>query len=155
MAMEKKKAAGKTAEKVEKTVDAADRKRAIEIAMAQIDKQFGEGTIMFMGQNKHMDLEHISTGSLMLDLALGIGGLPKGRIIEVYGAESSGKTTLCLHAVAEAQKAGGMAAFIDVEHALDPVYAKALGVDVDNLLVSQPDTGEQALEIIETLVRSG
>lgn len=155
MAMEKKKAAGKTAEKVEKTVDAADRKRAIEIAMQQIDKQFGEGTIMFMGENKHMDIEHISTGSLMLDLALGIGGLPKGRIIEVYGAESSGKTTLCLHAVAEAQKAGGMAAFIDVEHALDPVYAKALGVDVDNLLVSQPDTGEQALEIIETLVRSG
>ena len=155
MAMEKKKATGKTAEKVEKTVDAADRKRAIEIAMQQIDKQFGEGTIMFMGENKHMDIEHISTGSLMLDLALGIGGLPKGRIIEVYGAESSGKTTLCLHAVAEAQKAGGMAAFIDVEHALDPVYAKALGVDVDNLLVSQPDTGEQALEIIETLVRSG
>lgn len=155
MAMEKKKAAGKTAEKVEKTVDAADKKRAIEIAMAQIDKQFGEGTIMFMGENKHMDIEHISTGSLMLDLALGIGGLPKGRIIEVYGAESSGKTTLCLHAVAEAQKAGGMAAFIDVEHALDPVYAKSLGVDVDNLLVSQPDTGEQALEIIETLVRSG
>ena len=155
MAMEKKKAAGKTAEKTEKTVDAADKKRAIELAMQQIDKQFGEGTIMFMGENKHMDLEHISTGSLMLDLALGIGGLPKGRIIEVYGAESSGKTTLCLHAVAEAQKAGGMAAFIDVEHALDPVYAKALGVDVDNLLVSQPDTGEQALEIIETLVRSG
>lgn len=154
MAMEKKKA-GKSTEKVEKTVDAEDRKRAIEIAMQQIDKQFGEGTIMFMGENKHMDLEHISTGSLMLDLALGIGGLPKGRIIEVYGAESSGKTTLCLHAVAEAQKAGGMAAFIDVEHALDPVYARALGVDVDNLLVSQPDTGEQALEIIETLVRSG
>ncbi len=154
MAMEKKKA-GKSTEKVEKAVDAEDRKRAIEIAMQQIDKQFGEGTIMFMGENKHMDLEHISTGSLMLDLALGIGGLPKGRIIEVYGAESSGKTTLCLHAVAEAQKAGGMAAFIDVEHALDPVYARALGVDVDNLLVSQPDTGEQALEIIETLVRSG
>lgn len=154
MAMDKKKA-GKSTEKVEKAVDAEDRKRAIEIAMQQIDKQFGEGTIMFMGENKHMDLEHISTGSLMLDLALGIGGLPKGRIIEVYGAESSGKTTLCLHAVAEAQKAGGMAAFIDVEHALDPVYARALGVDVDNLLVSQPDTGEQALEIIETLVRSG
>ncbi|HCD70574.1 MAG TPA: recombinase RecA [Ruminococcaceae bacterium] len=152
--MDKKKA-GKSTEKVEKAVDAEDRKRAIEIAMQQIDKQFGEGTIMFMGENKHMDLEHISTGSLMLDLALGIGGLPKGRIIEVYGAESSGKTTLCLHAVAEAQKAGGMAAFIDVEHALDPVYARALGVDVDNLLVSQPDTGEQALEIIETLVRSG
>lgn len=155
MAMEKKKTAVKTAEKTEKTVDAADKKRAIEIAMQQIDKQFGEGTIMFMGENKHMDIDHLSTGSLMLDLALGIGGLPKGRIIEVYGAESSGKTTLCLHAVAEAQKAGGMAAFIDVEHALDPVYAKSLGVDVDNLLVSQPDTGEQALEIIETLVRSG
>ena len=110
---------------------------------------------MLMGANRRMDIEHTSTGSLMLDLALGIGGLPKGRIIEVYGTESSGKTTLCLHAVAEAQKAGGTAAFIDVEHALDPVYAKKLGVDVDNLLVSQPDTGEQALEIIETLVRSG
>ncbi len=154
MAMEKKKASAK-AEKTEKTVDINDKRRAIEIAMQQIDKQFGEGTIMFMGENTHLDIDHISTGSLMLDLALGIGGLPKGRIIEVYGAESSGKTTLCLHAVAEAQKAGGMAAFIDVEHALDPVYAKALGVDVDNLLVSQPDTGEQALEIIETLVRSG
>ena len=154
MAMEKKKASTK-AEKAEKTVDLNDKRRAIEIAMQQIDKQFGEGTIMFMGENTHLDIDHISTGSLMLDLALGIGGLPKGRIIEVYGAESSGKTTLCLHAVAEAQKAGGMAAFIDVEHALDPVYAKALGVDVDNLLVSQPDTGEQALEIIETLVRSG
>lgn len=154
MAMEKKKASTK-AEKTEKTVDINDKRRAIEIAMQQIDKQFGEGTIMFMGENTHLDIDHISTGSLMLDLALGIGGLPKGRIIEVYGAESSGKTTLCLHAVAEAQKAGGMAAFIDVEHALDPVYAKALGVDVDNLLVSQPDTGEQALEIIETLVRSG
>lgn len=154
MAMEKKKPSTK-AEKTEKTVDLNDKRRAIEIAMQQIDKQFGEGTIMFMGENTHLDIDHISTGSLMLDLALGIGGLPKGRIIEVYGAESSGKTTLCLHAVAEAQKAGGMAAFIDVEHALDPVYAKALGVDVDNLLVSQPDTGEQALEIIETLVRSG
>lgn len=154
MAMEKKKASTKV-EKTEKTVDLNDKRRAIEIAMQQIDKQFGEGTIMFMGENTHLDIDHISTGSLMLDLALGIGGLPKGRIIEVYGAESSGKTTLCLHAVAEAQKAGGMAAFIDVEHALDPVYAKALGVDVDNLLVSQPDTGEQALEIIETLVRSG
>ncbi len=155
MAMEKKKTSSKAAEKNEKTVDLADKKRAIEIAMQQIEKQFGEGTIMFMGENSHMDVDHLSTGSLMLDLALGIGGLPKGRIIEVYGAESSGKTTLCLHAVAEAQKAGGMAAFIDVEHALDPVYAKSLGVDVDNLLVSQPDTGEQALEIIETLVRSG
>ena len=110
---------------------------------------------MFMGENRRMDIESISTGSLMLDLALGIGGLPRGRIIEIYGTESSGKTTISLQAVAEAQKAGGMAAFIDVEHALDPVYARKLGVDIDNLLVSQPDTGEQALEIIETLVRSG
>ena len=123
--------------------------------MAQLEKKFGEGTVMFMGENRRMDIESISTGSLMLDLALGIGGLPRGRIIEIYGTESSGKTTISLQAVAEAQKAGGMAAFIDVEHALDPVYARKLGVDIDNLLVSQPDTGEQALEIIETLVRSG
>ncbi|MDE7398319.1 MAG: recombinase RecA, partial [Oscillospiraceae bacterium] len=153
MAMDKKKEKNtKTAERI---VDAAEKKRALQAAIAQIEKQFGEGTIMLMGANQNLNIEHVSTGSLMLDLALGIGGLPKGRIIEVYGAESSGKTTLCLHAVAECQKAGGAAAFIDVEHALDPVYAKALGVDVDNLLVSQPDTGEQALEIIETLVRSG
>ncbi|MCH5203994.1 MAG: recombinase RecA [Oscillospiraceae bacterium] len=153
MAMEKKKASA--AKPAEKSVAPDERKKALQTAIAQIEKQFGDGTIMFMGENKHMDVEHLPTGSLMLDLALGIGGLPKGRIIEVYGTESSGKTTLCLHAVAEAQKAGGMAAFIDVEHALDPVYAKNLGVDIDNLLVSQPDTGEQALEIIETLVRSG
>lgn len=153
MAMDKKKE--KNAKTAERIVDAAERKRALQAAIAQIEKQFGEGTIMLMGANQNLNIEHVSTGSLMLDLALGIGGLPKGRIIEVYGAESSGKTTLCLHAVAECQKAGGAAAFIDVEHALDPVYAKALGVDVDNLLVSQPDTGEQALEIIETLVRSG
>lgn len=154
MAMSKKqeKAPVKSADKV---IDPAERKKALQTAISQIEKQFGEGTIMFMGENRKMDVEHTSTGSLMLDLALGIGGLPKGRIIEIYGTESSGKTTLCLHAVAEAQKAGGTAAFIDVEHALDPVYAKKLGVDVDNLLVSQPDTGEQALEIIETLVRSG
>lgn len=154
MAMSKKqdKAPVKSADKV---IDPAERKKALQTAISQIEKQFGEGTIMFMGENRKMDVEHTSTGSLMLDLALGIGGLPKGRIIEIYGTESSGKTTLCLHAVAEAQKAGGTAAFIDVEHALDPVYAKRLGVDVDNLLVSQPDTGEQALEIIETLVRSG
>ncbi|MDE6726773.1 MAG: DNA recombination/repair protein RecA, partial [Oscillospiraceae bacterium] len=139
----------------DKIVDPEERKKALKTAIAQIEKQFGEGTIMFMGANRKLDVEHTSTGSLMLDLALGIGGLPKGRIIEVYGAESSGKTTLCLHAVAEAQKEGGTAAFIDVEHALDPVYAKNLGVNVDELLVSQPDTGEQALEIIETLVRSG
>ncbi|MDE7229203.1 MAG: recombinase RecA [Oscillospiraceae bacterium] len=154
MAMDKKKDKNPLKD-VEKIVDPAAKKKALQAALSQIEKQFGEGTIMFMGANRTMNVEHISTGSLMLDLALGIGGLPKGRIIEVYGAESSGKTTLCLHAVAEAQKAGGTAAFIDVEHALDPVYAKKLGVDVDNLLVSQPDTGEQALEIIETLVRSG
>ncbi len=154
MAMDKKKDKNPLKD-VEKLVDPAAKKKALQAALSQIEKQFGEGTIMFMGANRTMNVEHISTGSLMLDLALGIGGLPKGRIIEVYGAESSGKTTLCLHAVAEAQKAGGTAAFIDVEHALDPVYAKKLGVDVDNLLVSQPDTGEQALEIIETLVRSG
>lgn len=154
MAMSKKqdKAPAKSADKV---IDPAERKKALQTAISQIEKQFGEGTIMFMGENRRLDVEHTSTGSLMLDLALGIGGLPKGRIIEVYGAESSGKTTLCLHAVAEVQKTGGTAAFIDVEHALDPVYARKLGVDVDNLLVSQPDTGEQALEIIETLVRSG
>ncbi len=154
MAMDKKKEKNPL-KSVEKLVDPAEKKKALQAALSQIEKQFGEGTIMFMGANRTMNVEHISTGSLMLDLALGIGGLPKGRIIEVFGAESSGKTTLCLHAVAEAQKAGGTAAFIDVEHALDPVYAKKLGVDVDNLLVSQPDTGEQALEIIETLVRSG
>lgn len=154
MAMDKKKE--KTQLKpVERIVDPEEKKKALNTAIAQITKAFGEGSIMFMGEGHKMNVEHTSTGSLMLDLALGIGGLPKGRIIEVYGAESSGKTTLCLHAVAEAQKAGGTAAFIDVEHALDPVYARKLGVDVDNLLVSQPDTGEQALEIIDTLVRSG
>lgn len=156
MAMSKKQEKSKMpAKSADKIVDPEERKKALKTAIAQIEKQFGEGTIMFMGANRRMDVEHTSTGSLMLDLALGIGGLPKGRIIEVYGTESSGKTTLCLHSVAEAQKAGGTAAFLDVEHALDPVYAKNLGVDVDNLLVSQPDTGEQALEIIETLVRSG
>lgn len=154
MAMAKKqdKQAARSADKV---VDPAERKKALQTAISQIEKQFGDGTIMFMGDNRSMDVEHTSTGSLMLDLALGIGGLPKGRIIEIYGAESSGKTTLSLHSVAEVQKKGGTAAFIDVEHALDPVYAKKIGVDIDNLLVSQPDTGEQALEIIETLVRSG
>ncbi len=152
MAMDKKKAA---VAPVVKLVDPAEKQKALKTAMAQIEKQFGSGSIMFMGENRHMDIESVSTGSLMLDLALGIGGLPKGRIIEIYGTESSGKTTLSLQAVAEAQKAGGEAAFIDVEHALDPVYAKKLGVDIDRLIVSQPDTGEQALEIIETLVRSG
>jgi len=131
-----------------------DRQKAIESAIAQIEKQFGKGAVMKLGQNVSMNIESISTGSISLDLALGVGGLPRGRIVEIFGPESSGKTTVALHVVAEAQKAGGDAAFIDVEHALDPVYAKALGVDIDNLLVSQPDTGEQALEICEALVRS-
>ncbi len=152
MAMDKKKSA---IAPVVKLVDPEEKKKALKTAMAQIEKQYGAGAIMFMGENRHLDIECISTGSLMLDLALGIGGLPKGRIIEIYGTESSGKTTISLQAVAEAQKAGGTAAFIDVEHALDPVYAKKLGVHIGNMLVSQPDTGEQALEIIETLVRSG
>ena len=132
-----------------------DKRKALETALTQIKKQFGEGAVMRLGQNNGMHVDAISTGSLSLDLALGIGGLPRGRIIEIYGPESSGKTTLALHCVAEGQKMGGNAAFIDVEHALDPVYAKALGVDIDSLLVSQPDTGEQALEITEALVRSG
>ena len=129
--------------------------KALETALAQIERQFGKGAIMKLGQNVTMQVDAISTGSLSLDLALGIGGLPRGRVVEIYGPESSGKTTLALHVIAEAQKKGGEAAFIDVEHALDPVYAKALGVDIDSLLVSQPDTGEQALEICEALVRSG
>jgi recombination protein RecA len=129
--------------------------KAIESAMSQIEKQFGKGSIMKLGEHSILNLEAISTGCLDLDIALGIGGVPKGRIVEVFGPESSGKTTVALHMVAEAQKAGGAAAFIDAEHALDPVYAKALGVDIDNLIVSQPDTGEQALEICEALVRSG
>lgn len=134
---------------------ASDRKKALETALLSIERQFGKGAVMKLGQNSGMQVESISTGSLGLDLALGIGGVPRGRIVEIYGPESSGKTTLALHVVAQAQKAGGEAAFIDVEHALDPVYAKALGVDIDSLLVSQPDTGEQALEITEALVRSG
>ena len=133
----------------------ADKQKALETALAQIEKQFGKGAVMKLGQATAMNVEAIPTGSIALDIALGIGGLPRGRIVEVYGPESSGKTTVALHAVAEAQKMGGEAAFIDVEHALDPVYAKALGVDIDSLLVSQPDTGEQALEITEALVRSG
>jgi len=133
---------------------AEDRSKALETALANIEKQFGKGAIMRLGENVNMKVDHIPTGSLGLDLALGIGGVPKGRIIEVYGPESSGKTTLALHVVAEAQKMGGTAAFIDVEHALDPSYSAALGVDIDSLLVSQPDTGEQALEIAEALVRS-
>ena len=134
---------------------AVDKKKALETALASIEKQFGKGAVMKLGQNSALNVEAISTGSIGLDLALGIGGLPRGRIIEMYGPESSGKTTLALHCIAEAQKLGGYAAFIDVEHALDPVYAEALGVDIENLLVSQPDNGEQALEITEELVRSG
>lgn len=134
---------------------ASDRNSALETAIAQIEKQFGKGAVMRLGQNQAMQVGAVSTGSLSLDLALGIGGLPRGRITEIYGPESSGKTTLALHCIAEGQKNNGNAAFIDVEHALDPVYARALGVDVDSLLVSQPDTGEQALEITEALVRSG
>ena len=133
----------------------ADKKTALETALSQIEKQYGKGAIMRLGQNGGMNVEAISTGSITLDAATGIGGLPKGRIVEIYGPESSGKTTLALHCVAEAQKAGGEAAFVDAEHALDPVYASNLGVDVDSLLVSQPDNGEQALEITEALVRSG
>ena len=132
-----------------------DKQKAIETAISQVEKQFGKGSIMKLGSTATLNVEAISTGSISLDMALGIGGVPRGRIVEIYGPESSGKTTVALHIVAEAQKAGGEAAFIDVEHALDPVYAKALGVDIDSLLVSQPDTGEQALEIAEALVRSG
>ncbi|HRY07571.1 MAG TPA: recombinase RecA [Hyphomicrobiaceae bacterium] len=133
-----------------------DKQKALEAALAQIDKNFGKGSIMRLGQNdKSIDVEAISTGSLGLDIALGIGGLPKGRVIEIYGPESSGKTTLALQVVAETQKKGGIAAFVDAEHALDPVYARKLGVKVEDLLISQPDTGEQALEIADTLVRSG
>ena len=134
---------------------ASDKKKALQTALAQIDKNFGKGTVMRLGDRPEMNVEAIPTGSLALDAALGIGGVPKGRIIEIYGPESSGKTTLALHILAEAQKRGGEVAFVDAEHALDPVYAAALGVDTDNLLVSQPDTGEQALEICEALVRSG
>ena len=134
---------------------AGDKKAALETALAQIEKQFGKGAVMKLGANVAMQVDAISTGSLGLDLALGIGGVPRGRVVEIYGPESSGKTTLALQTLAEAQKAGGEVAFIDVEHALDPVYARALGVDIDSLLVSQPDTGEQAMEICEALVRSG
>ncbi len=134
---------------------ASDKKKALQTALSQIDKNFGKGTVMRLGDRPEMNVEAIPTGSLALDAALGIGGVPKGRIIEIYGPESSGKTTLALHILAEAQKRGGEVAFVDAEHALDPVYAAALGVDIDNLLVSQPDTGEQALEITDALVRSG
>lgn len=134
---------------------ASDKKKALQTALSQIDKSFGKGTVMRLGDRPEMNVEAIPTGSLALDAALGIGGVPRGRIVEIYGPESSGKTTLALHILAEAQKRGGEVAFVDAEHALDPVYAAALGVDIDNLLVSQPDTGEQALEITDALVRSG
>jgi len=138
-----------------KQIEEQEKVKALKTAMDEIEKKFGKGAVMRLGENVGMTVEHIKTGSLMLDIALGIGGIPKGRIVEIYGPESSGKTTVALHCVAEAQKAGGIAAFIDVEHALDPVYAGNLGVDIDALLVSQPDSGEQALEIAEALVRSG
>ena len=137
------------------STDNLEKKKALEAALGQIEKQFGKGSVMKLGEYKAMNIEVIPTGALSLDIALGIGGIPRGRIIEIFGPESSGKTTLALHAIAEAQKLGGEAAFIDAEHALDPVYAKHLGVDIDNLIVSQPDTGEQALEIAEALTRSG
>ena len=133
----------------------SEREKMLNLALKQIEKDYGEGAIMKLGENQKMNIRAISTGSLNLDIALGIGGVPRGRIVEIYGAESSGKTTLALHIIAEAQKAGGVVAFIDAEHALDPVYAKALGVNIDELLISQPDTGEQALEISDMLVRSG
>ena len=132
-----------------------EKKKALETAIAKIEKDYGRGTIMRLGDDISVNVAALSTGSLTLDLALGIGGIPKGRIVEIYGPEASGKTTLALHAVASAQKAGGTAAYIDVEHALEPAYARALGVNIDELLISQPDTGEQALDICEALVRSG
>ncbi|MBP5857007.1 recombinase RecA [Marivibrio halodurans] len=135
--------------------DQMDKQKALEAALTQIERSFGKGSVMKLGEQRAMDIESIPTGSLGLDIALGIGGLPKGRVIEIFGPESSGKTTLALHAVAEAQRQGGACAFVDAEHALDPVYAKKLGVDIDELLISQPDAGEQALEIADTLVRSG
>ena len=140
---------------IESAAPAADKKKALETCLAQLDKTYGKGTVMRLGENTGVVVDSIPTGSLSLDIALGIGGVPKGRIIEVYGPESSGKTTLALHIVAEAQKRGGEVAFIDAEHALDPSYARALGVDIDSMLISQPDTGEQGLEICEALVRSG
>jgi recombination protein RecA len=135
-------------------VSSMDRQKALEAALAQIDRAFGKGSAMKLGSREKIEIDTISTGSLGLDIALGVGGLPRGRVVEIYGPESSGKTTLALHAIAEAQKGGGTAAFVDAEHALDPAYAKKLGVDIDELIVSQPDTGEQALEIVDTLVRS-
>ncbi len=141
--------------RIEPAAPAGDKKKALETAIAQIEKNYGKGSIMRLGDGMQVNVEAIPTGSISLDLALGIGGVPKGRIIEIYGPESSGKTTLALHIAASAQKAGGEVAFVDAEHALEPAYARALGVDIENLLISQPDTGEDALAITETLVRSG
>ena len=138
----------------DKKMDNSEKAKALDVAMSQIEQTYGKGSIMKLGQRTVMDVEAISTGSLSLDVALGIGGLPKGRIVEIYGPESSGKTTLALHVIAEAQKKGENCAFIDAEHALDPAYAKKLGVNIDELIISQPDTGEQALEITDSLVRS-
>ena len=152
MAIDKKKKEQKT---VQKITDKDEKKKALDTAISYIEKMYGDGAIMKLGGSKALDIECIPTGSMTLDMALGVGGIPRGRIIEIYGPESSGKTTVALHCLAEAQKLGGEVAFIDVEHALDPVYAKALGVDIDNMLVSQPDSGEQALEIAEALARSG
>ena len=149
------KATKKTGLMVNENADKSEKAKALSTALAQLEKDFGKGTIMKLGENTHMEVQAVKTGSVALDMALGIGGVPKGRIIEIFGPESSGKTTVALHIIAEVQKAGGEAAFIDAEHALDPVYAKALGVDINNLLVSQPDCGEDALEITEALVRSG
>src|SRR6202142_471995 len=132
-----------------------ERDKALDMALSQIEKQFGKGSVMRMGENLNLGIESISTGALALDLALGIGGLPRGRIVEIYGPESSGKSTLAMHVVAEAQRNGGICAYIDAEHAMDPVYATAIGVNIDDLLISQPDTGEQALEIADVLIRSG
>ena len=147
--------AKKKPEKTEVVDDRAAKKKALESAISQLERSYGKGTVIKMGESAALNIEAVSTGSIGLDMALGVGGLPKGRIVEIYGPESSGKTTIALHSIAEVQKAGGEAAFIDAEHALDPVYAKNLGVDIDELLVSQPDSGEQALEICEALVRSG
>ncbi len=145
----------KSDQKVTSVSDASEKRKALEVALGQIEKQFGKGSIMKLGEQTHLNVEAIPTGALSLDIALGIGGVPRGRIVEIYGPESSGKTTVALHMIAEAQKMGGIAAFIDAEHALDPVYAKKLGVNLNELYISQPDTGEQALEITEELVRSG
>ena len=155
MASDKGKKSSKTVTTIPAKDDGTEKKRALDIALAGIEKQFGKGAVIRMGERASRDIQVIPTGCLDLDMALGVGGLPRGRVVEIYGPESSGKTTVALHVVAEAQKMGGVAAFIDAEHALDPVYARKLGVDVDQLYVSQPDTGEQALEICEALVRSG